>query len=94
MVSLAAEKLDPYRNIFHSRLGSESMVLESSGKVKDLKYLNRDLRRVVVVDKDSALLRHQPHNAIIIPKFEGDLDDNRLYELIPLLERIYSIIIH
>ncbi len=86
LISSVADKLDPYRAIFHGRFGTESMVIEAAGKVKDLKYLNRDLKRVVVIDKDSQVLRHHKANAIILPKFEGDQEDNRLYELLPFLE--------
>lgn len=72
LISSVADKLDPYRNIFHGRFGTESMVIEASGKVKDLKYLNRDLRRVVVIDKDMNVVRHHKENTIVLPKFEGE----------------------
>lgn len=66
------------------------MVIEAAGKVKDLSYLNRDLSRLIIIDKSPTAVRHHPENSIILPVFTGDQDDNKLYELLPLLEHLAS----
>lgn len=54
---------------------------------KDLKYLNRDLKNVVVLDCTPDSLRQYAPNGIFIDKFIGDKDDKLLLETIPFLER-------
>lgn len=51
------EKLDPTQQIFSGRFGRESMIYSNSSYYKDLKYLNRDLKRVVVIEKNPETLR-------------------------------------
>jgi len=81
-----ASKFDPYGQLIAARYGSESHVLDNNVYVKDLKYLNRDLRRVVVVEIDKERMKYQPENAIYIPKFDGNSEDKTLFELIPFLQ--------
>lgn len=44
------EKLDTTHSIFSGRFGRESMVYESGEYIKDLKYLNRDLSKVICIE--------------------------------------------
>lgn len=53
---------------------------------QDLSYLNRDLSKVILIDTVKAHAKLQPENAIILPKWKGDLHDNELVSLIPFLE--------
>lgn len=53
---------------FQGGFGKESMVYD--GKYfKDLKYLNRDLKNVIVLDFNPDILRNYSTNAIFIDKF-------------------------
>jgi len=45
------------------------MVWKDGEFIKDLRYLNRDLRKVVAVDSHPKNLKNQPKNAIIISEF-------------------------
>jgi len=45
-------KLDPNRQYFSGALGSESAVHTMHGIVKDMTYLNRDLSKIVVIEKN------------------------------------------
>lgn len=54
--------------------------------MQDLSYLNRDLKKVVIMDTDAHHVRNQPENAIIIPKWTGDPNDQTLVQFIPFLE--------
>lgn len=79
-------KLDPSRQRISYVLGSESMSLEGGKRVKDLKYINRDPKKVIVLENDPSRLPLQPENGIFIPTFEGNLEDTEIFKLIPFLE--------
>lgn len=72
--------------MFAGRFGRESMVMEGNKYVKDLKYLNRPIHRILVIDDKPDRLYKYPDNGIYIDHFEGDQDDKTLLELLPLLE--------
>ena len=82
-------KIDPYQMVYP--LYREMTVYEDGGYVKDLSYLNRDLKKVVVVDSDPHHLKKQPENAIILPKWNGDPKDRTLIDLIPFLENLANL---
>jgi import inner membrane translocase subunit TIM50 len=56
--------------------------------IQDLSYLNRDLAKVILIDTVNSHAKHQPENAIILPKWKGDPKDKELVSLIPFLEYI------
>lgn len=62
-------------------------MLSNGEYVKDLSYLNRPLKDIVYLDFTDEPVKFHKENAIIIPKFEGDLDDRSLIDLVPFLER-------
>lgn len=78
-------QLDPSHSIFSGGFGRESMVYEKGEYIKDLNYLNRDLSRVIVIDKDSKMLKYHTDNGIFLPEFSGDVDDKELHKLLPFL---------
>ena len=47
------------------------MIWHKGRYIKDLKYLNRDLKNVIVIDKDIENVKKHPHNAIILKEFHG-----------------------
>lgn len=55
---------------------------------KDLKYLNRPLNRVIVIESKPENLKSYADNGIFISEFEGDTSDRTLFDLLPLLDRI------
>lgn len=83
-----AEKLDPYVLYLPYKLFREATGFSDGHIVKDLTNLNRDLKKVVLLDvnKDNASL--QPDNAVIMPKWDGKPGDRGLVEMIPFLESI------
>lgn len=83
-----AQSLDPRQRVFSGRLGRESTCLRKGEVVKDLKYLNRDLKNVIVVEKSPDMVKYQPENVIILPEFSGDENDRALVELLPFLEHV------
>ena len=59
--------------------------------MQDLSYLNRDLKKIVIIDTNAAHVSHQPENAIILPKWTGDPKDQTLVHMIPFLEYLASM---
>lgn len=80
--------LDPRQQVFMGFFGRECMVWHKGHYIKDLKYLNRDLKNVIVIDKDFESVPKHRQNTIVLPQFHGQQDDNELKMLLPLLESI------
>lgn len=70
--------IDPRRMIVVGAFGRESMVLSNGGYYKDLSYLNRELRNIVVLDKSLDKVIKQKRNVIKLPEFTGQEDDKEL----------------
>lgn len=58
---------------------------------QDLSYLNRDLAKVLIIDTEPSHTKHQPENAIILPKWQGDPQDQTLIALLPFLEYVATM---
>lgn len=86
LITTLIPKLDPTGQRIYYALGSESMVVEGAKRVKDLKYINRDPKKIIVIESNPERLPKQPENGIFIPTFEGDPDDTELFKLLPFLE--------
>lgn len=81
-----SDKLDPTHQLFVGKFGYESFVIENGEYIKDLTYLNRDLKKVIVLEKDPNVMKKHPDNAIFLSEFKGEADDKELFELMPFLE--------
>lgn len=81
------ELLDPEHFITH-RLFKGHKRTVNGHSLKDLSLLNRDLKKVIIIDDKPANYQLQPNNGVQIKPFTGDLEDKALYELIPFLETI------
>lgn len=79
--------VDPKHRFISNVFGKESMVWRSGNYIKDLKYLNRDLKKIVVVDRLKDNVKNQPDNVILLPEFDGSKEDQELSKLLVLLER-------
>ncbi|KAI0765697.1 NIF-domain-containing protein [Trametes elegans] len=82
------DKLDPYQFYIMHRLFRDACRSEKGQPVKDLKYLNRDLSKVILLDTHPEHVKPNPENAIILPKWTGDPKDRGLIQMIPFLESI------
>ncbi|EHL02335.1 putative Mitochondrial import inner membrane translocase subunit tim50 [Glarea lozoyensis 74030] len=81
---------NPYR-IAVWQLFREATLYENGEYVKDISYLNRDPSKVIMIDTNPAHVSHQPENAIILKKWEGQVGDKDLVGLIPFLEYIHTM---
>lgn len=99
-------KLDPYRIIMWplyreaTRYKGENtsryvptyrLLLRMLRQDQDLSYLNRDLRKVILLDTSHAHAQAQPENAIILPKWTGAPQDKELVSYIPFLEYVAAM---
>ena len=57
--------------------------------LQDLSCLNRDLKKVLMVDCDKQATKLNESNTIVLKKWEGDPADRTLIDLIPLLQSKY-----
>ena len=82
------EALDPQYQMIMARLGRESTLLKNGKYIKDLSYLNRDMKDVVYLDFSDEKAEFQKDNVIILPRWEGSMDDRELYDIMPFLENL------
>jgi len=92
LVNEICEALDPKQQIFMGRLGRESTLLKNGQYIKDLSYLNRDIKDIIYLDFDDSKVQFHPDNALILPKWEGDRNDRELYDIMPFLESKRTIL--
>ena len=79
--------LDPNNCRFTGgRLYRDCTTYRDGKYIKDISRLNRDLNAVVVVDDDPECVCDQPENAILVTRWEGDVEDTELLDLIPFLK--------
>ncbi|WFD07504.1 mitochondrial inner membrane protein required for protein import [Malassezia vespertilionis] len=82
------EKLDPDRRYFAYQLFRESCRQNGGKLVKDISHLNRDPRKVIILDINPEHAALQPENAIIMDPWKGNKDDRELLALVPFLDAI------
>ena len=79
------DQMDPEGWVSY-RLFREHCTPCGNALVKDLSLLGRDLKDVIIVDNSPASYALQPENAIPIVTWIDDMTDDRLAQLLPLLE--------
>jgi len=84
------DAIDPHNRLFTQRIYREGTLrTEHYQCVKDMARVNRDLKRVVLVDDTPLAFLHQPDNGVPVLGFRGDPDDRLLLEaVLPLLQAL------
>ena len=62
------------------------MVLSGMRSYKDLKYLNRDLKNVIVIESNPKNVLRNRENVIVLSEFHGNENDEELNKLGYLLQ--------
>lgn len=88
VVEKIIEKLDPDRRYIAYQLFRESCRQTDGKLVKDIRHLNRDPRKVIVLDINPEHVSMQPENAIVLEPWKGDKNDRDLLGLVPFLDAI------
>ena len=81
-------KLDQFDMNIKYKLGKEATRLVNGHYVKDLDFLNRDLRNVICIDYNPDNVAYNPHNVIVLPEFTGDGKDRELLQSIVFLKEL------
>jgi len=82
--------MDPENRHIMYRLFRDATWFKNGIHMKDLYRLNRDLKRVIVVDWNTKTTEDNPENALILPKWTGDNGDRSLISLAQFLQEIGS----
>jgi import inner membrane translocase subunit TIM50 len=79
-------------NVVIHRLYREATKFQGGVHIKDLSALNRDLKKVIIVDDDPKAFQLQPSNAIHVPTFKNAMDksDTTLEDLTPFLAALVN----
>lgn len=80
--------MDPNANLIMYQLFKDATKFKNGAHIKELNCLNRDLRRVIVVDWNKLSVQDNPDNALLMPKWNGDMEDRSLFGLAQLLQAI------
>lgn len=80
------QTIDPYQKYFMWNLGREFFTTMPDGSYKDLRFINRDPKKFIVVDFTSDSYLNHKDNVVVIDKYEGQMEDNGLRELGLFLE--------
>jgi len=80
--------MDPNQNLIMYRLFKDATKFKNGAHIKELNSLNRDLRKVIVVDWNKLSVQDNPDNALLLPKWTGDMEDRSLFGLTQLLQTI------
>ncbi|XP_017143851.1 mitochondrial import inner membrane translocase subunit TIM50-C [Drosophila miranda] len=81
------DALDPHGYIMY-RLVRDATHFVDGHHVKNLNNLNRDLRKVIVVDWDHNATKMHPDNTFGIARWNGNDDDTQLLDLVAFLKII------
>ncbi|XP_050523865.1 mitochondrial import inner membrane translocase subunit TIM50-C-like isoform X2 [Daktulosphaira vitifoliae] len=71
------------------RLSRQCAEFHNGHLVKNLKKLNRDLTKVIVIDWNTSWNSLHPRNTLIIPRWNGDDNDNSLIDLADFLTTVF-----
>lgn len=67
-------------------LGTESLARYQGKHIKDLSYLNRELRNLIAIDfKEEHVIKHKS-NLILLPPYNGEETDTEFRNIIPFLK--------
>ncbi|XP_078524664.1 ADAMTS-like protein 5 isoform X2 [Lissotriton helveticus] len=83
--------LDPQRKLIRHRLFQEDCVCFLGHYIKNLKVLQRDLAKTVILDDAPHTCPYQNFNRIPVKSWLGDPEDEELLRLIPVLEKMTQV---
>lgn len=67
-------------------LGKEASTRYQGLNIKDLNYLNRDLKNIIAIDFKEENLKKHSKNLVLLPAFKGEETDSEFKYIIPFLK--------
>ena len=80
--------MDPNNQFIMYRLFRDATRFKNGTHVKELNCLNRDLKKVIVIDWNKNSTQDNPDNALTLPKWDGNMTDRNLIGLAQFLHEI------
>jgi TFIIF-interacting CTD phosphatase-like protein len=87
-MSQLVESLDPNHRIFQARMGKECLSYRGGELTKDMRFLNRDMKNLIIIEKNPKMVKLHSDNVILLPEFQGNENDRALIEILPFLEHL------
>jgi import inner membrane translocase subunit TIM50 len=87
-VEEVVRNLDEFEMNIRYKLGKEALRLVNGHYVKDLNFLNRDLRNVICIDYNPENVLFHQENLVLLPEFNGDGKDRELIQSIFFLKEM------
>lgn len=90
MVDPIISSIDKKGEMFWHRLYRDATRFQGGHHLKDISKLNRDPRKILLIDDDKIATKLHPDNCIHVPPYKdvNDKDDDVLMQLLPFLKAI------
>ena len=88
------DNLDPGNQYINYRLFRDATRFIKGHHVKDVSALNRDPKRVIIIDWDKEAVSLGLNNALILKKWEGETNDSALIGLAQLLQSKFCLSVY
>lgn len=82
--------IDPNSEYISHRLYRQHTVMVNGEIIKDLSKLNRDLKKIIIVDNIAKNFKLQANNGFEIKTWTGDIFDTHLHDFEKMLVGIYN----
>ncbi|XP_026819687.1 mitochondrial import inner membrane translocase subunit TIM50-C-like isoform X1 [Rhopalosiphum maidis] len=83
------DEIDPNGWIQY-RLSRQCTEFRNGQLVKNIERINRDLSKVILIDWNTSWTQLHPYNTLIIPRWNGDENDNSLIDLADFLNVVFA----
>jgi len=83
------DEIDP-KGWIQYRLSRQCTEFRNGQLVKNIERINRDLSKVIVIDWNTSWTQLHPYNTLIIPRWNGDENDNSLIDLADFLKGFFT----
>ena len=84
------QEIESEKKYFDYNLTRDNCIIYENNLVKDISLIGRDITKIIIIDDDENCFNLNKENGIKIAKFNGDKEDNILFELKKILIVLYK----